>query len=186
LEYFREQTLDQGEVLLGMDGHGAQTTERCMAFMREMGIVCAKTPPNCTDCVSPVDRNVGQAIKLKMAKRYEAEYEANTASWDLPKKQGGLGDPRKRMLVARWASEAWDEFCRENQDCITSSFVETGFLIAKNGSENHKICLWKKRKIPNDPHLRFESIGPDGTRYNFDNEYEIDEAAVLADAIRED
>jgi hypothetical protein len=188
LEAFREQTVEQGEVLLGMDGHGSQTTERCMTFMQEMGIVCAKTPPNCTDCVSPVDRNVGQAIKLKMARRYEADYEANTDSWDLPKKQGGLGDSRKRMLIARWASEAWEEFCNENQGCIRSSFVETGFLIAKDGSENNKICLWRKRKIPNDPLLRYmyDSVAPDGTKYNFDNAYEIDEAAVLADAMRDD
>jgi hypothetical protein len=171
---FREQTLDQGEVLLGMDGHGAQTTQMCMDFMEMTGIQVAKTPANCTDCVSPVDRNVGQAIKLKIAKRYEAAYEANTASWDLPKKEGGLGDSRKRMLVATWASEAWDEFCRENQHCIRSAFVETGFLIAKDGSENMKVCLWKKRRVAGNPNLNFANVAPDGSSYNFDSNYEAD------------
>ncbi len=180
---FREQTLDQGEVLLGMDGHGAQTTAMCMDFMKAVGIQPAKTPANCTDCVSPVDRNVGQAIKLKIAKRYEAAYEANTASWDLPKKQGGLGDSRKRMLIATWASEAWEEFCSENQDCIRSAFVETGFLIAKDGSENGKICLWKKRREKGNPHLHFGNLAPDGTSYNFDRDYEEVDESIANDDI---
>ena len=44
-----------GEVLLGMDNHGAQQTPWCRAFMEHFHIVPAFTPANCTDCVSPVD-----------------------------------------------------------------------------------------------------------------------------------
>ena len=40
------------------------------------------------------------------------------------------------MLVARWVSESWTEFCQENQGCIRSAFVKTGFLLTKDGSEN--------------------------------------------------
>jgi hypothetical protein len=161
LEYFREATLDQGEVLLGMDNHSSQRTPLCEAFMDLMHIVPAYTPANCTDCTSPVDRNVGQAIKLKIAKKYHATYRANKSQWELPKREGGLSDSRKRMLCAQWASEAWTEFCRDNQDCIRRAFVGTGFLLAKDGSENHEITLWKNKKGA------FSSVGPDGEQYRF-------------------
>jgi hypothetical protein len=161
LEYFREATLDQGEVLLGMDNHSSQRTPLCEAFMDLMNIVPAYTPANCTDCTSPVDRNVGQAIKLKIAKRYHETYRANKAQWELPKREGGLSNSRKRMLCAQWASEAWSEFCQDNQDCIRRAFVGTGFLVAKDGSENDKITLWKIKKGA------LTSVGPDGVQYNF-------------------
>jgi hypothetical protein len=63
LETFRQATIDQGEVLLGMDNHGAQSTPLCREFMAQMGIVPAYTPANCTDCVSPVDKNVAETLK---------------------------------------------------------------------------------------------------------------------------
>ena len=53
---------------------------------------------------------------------------------------------KKRMLVAQWASEAWAEFTTENHTCILHSFIKTGFLIAKDGSENGKIELRKDFK----------------------------------------
>jgi hypothetical protein len=161
LEYFRKATLDQGEVLLGMDNHSSQRTPMCESFMDLMQIVPAYTPANCTDCTSPVDRNVGQAIKLKIAKRYHATYRANKSQWELPKREGGLSNSRKRMLCAQWASEAWAEFCLENQECIRRAFVGTGFLLAKDGSENHEVTLWKKKKS------EFASVGPDGQQYTF-------------------
>ena len=114
--------------------------------MKMMDIVAAFTPPNCTDCVSPVDKNVGQTIKQKIAKRYQRDYDEDSDAWHLPKKLGGLGAPKKRQLVAKWASEAWAEFCECNLECITSAFVKSGFLLAKDGSENDKIELRKERK----------------------------------------
>ena len=161
MERFRAQTLGKGEVLLGMDNHGPQKTPLVRAFMSAMGIVPAYTPADCTDCVSPVDHHVGQAIKTKIAQRYRDTFEADRDKWELPKKEGGLSDSRKRMLVATWTSEAWDEFCRENKSCITAAFVNTGFLIAKDGSENHKIELWPKRSG------RSGSVGPTGQTYSF-------------------
>lgn len=166
-ERFREQTLDLGEVLLGMDGHGSQKTPMCMAFMQAMGIIPAFTPADCTDCVSPVDSHVGQTLKLKIAKRYDAAYAANTAEWERPKKKGGLNDWKKRMLVAQWTAEAWQELCGQNQRLIRSAFVRTGFLIAKDGSENGLIELWPVRKARGQDR-RWSSTGPGGEIYNFD------------------
>lgn len=161
MEDFRAQTLQRGEVLLGMDNHGAQRVPAVLKFMELMSIIPAYTPANCTDCTSPVDRHVGQAIKLKIAKRYHECYDKNRLAWELPKKHGGLSDSTKRQLVAGWASEAWAEMCENNQDCITAAFVKTGFLLAKDGSENGKVELWPRQKG------EYSSVGPNGEKYDF-------------------
>jgi hypothetical protein len=145
LHDFREVTLDQGEVLLGMDNHGAQVTPLCKAFYKLMGIQPAFTPPNCTDCTSPVDHHVGQALKLKIGKRFEKCLETNRVVWGLSPEEGGMTTSLKRMLVAKWASEAWTELCTENKDLLRKAFVQTGFLVAKDGSENDQIVLEKGR-----------------------------------------
>jgi hypothetical protein len=141
LEAFRVATLDQGEVLLGMDNHGAQATPVCRAFFKLLGIQPVFTPANSTDCTSPVDHHVGQSLKLKIGKRYQTCLEANREVWEKDVEDGGLSASRKRMLVATWASEAWEEVCRENQWMIRQAFVKTGFLVAKDGSENGLIEL---------------------------------------------
>jgi hypothetical protein len=138
---FREATLDQGEVLLGMDNHGAQMTPACRAFFELMGIQPVFTPANCTDCTSPVDHHVGQALKLKIGARYQKALEADRDAWEKDAADGGLSASRKRMLVATWASEAWAELCKDNQGLLRQAFVTTGFLVAMDGSENGLIVL---------------------------------------------
>ena len=61
-----------------------------------------------------------------------------------PSKTGGLSRSDKRKLIVRWVSAAWEEMKRERQHCIKSAFVDTGILIAKDGSENNLITLWTK------------------------------------------
>ena len=135
--------------------------------MKTMSIVPAITPPNCTDCVSPVDSHVGQTLKRKIAKRYDAAYSENTAEWERPAKQGGLTDMKRRMMVAQWAAEAWQEMCESHHKLIQSAFVRTGFLIAKDGSENGLIELWPKRKVPGQDR-QWSSQGPGGETCSFD------------------
>ena len=44
---------------------------------------------------------------------------------------------------------------------MVSSFVKTGFLLAKDGSENGKVELWARSRGRTP-------VGPDGQLYNFD------------------
>ena len=142
---FREKTADLGlgEVLLGMDNHGSQATPFCRKFMDELGIVPAYTPPGCTDCLSPVDHHVGQTVKRIIGREYETAFDANEDAWLLPKKEGGLGDMKKRLLVAEWVSKAWAEVTSQYHHLIRIAFVKTGFLVAMDGSENGLIELHK-------------------------------------------
>ena len=134
---FRRQTLDKGDVVLVMDQHSSQHTPLAQAVMTFRDIRPVFTPANCTDCVSPVDRNVGQWLKQRVYAMQEAEVsKAENRLWAYPATKGGLSVSDKRKLLVRWVSAAWDEMKRERHHCIKSAFVDTGVLIAKDGSEN--------------------------------------------------
>lgn len=134
---FRTDTKELGEVILGMDRHGSQKTPLVRAFMSWVGIFPLYTPPECTDVVSPCDHHIGRHLQRLLAERYEKEYDANQTAWDIH----GIETPEKRMLFATWASEAWSDLCANNKHLIHSAFVETGFLLARDGSENGLIKL---------------------------------------------
>ena len=53
----------EGEVMIGMDNHGAQRTPLMLALYKELGLVPVFTSANCTDCISPVDHHVGRFIQ---------------------------------------------------------------------------------------------------------------------------
>ena len=143
---FREATMSRGEVLLGMDNHGAQRTVACELFMEYFQIVCAFTPANCTDCCSPVDHHVGKLLKEIINGMYEADYAKNRLRWNTPSKHGGLSISDKRILMMQWASAAWTKMHTDHQECLRMAFVRTGFLVAMDGSEDHEIELWKGGK----------------------------------------
>ena len=132
---FREATIGLGEVLLGNGQPWLPVNPLCREFMRHMGIQPAYTPPksDCTDVVSPVD-HVGQTLKLKIARRHDEA----AAMWG---QDQAPSDSQKRIIVATWASKAWEELLRDNKQCTRSAFVKTGFLVAKDGSENHIIGI---------------------------------------------
>lgn len=140
---FREHTARKGEVALIMDRHGSQSTERIIDLMKAFDVRPIFTPAGCTDCVSPVDRNIGMRIKDRVYKIQDLEMDLDeNRNWALPAKEGGLGDPGKRKLIVRWLSQVWTDFQREEKHMLLSAFTTTGCLIAKDGSENHLIRLW--------------------------------------------
>ena len=142
LQRFRSQTKDLGEVLLGMDNYSAQQTPTCRLVMEYLDIVPVFTPPDCTDCISPVDHHVGRALQTKIAKFYQEAYDKHGDDWF----EAGLEAREKRMLLAEWTSRAWREInteCEneEGSNLIHLAFVETGFLLALDGREDHLIRL---------------------------------------------
>ena len=142
---FRTQTLQKGDVALVMDNHGSQHTPLAHTVMHFLDIKPVFTPANCTDCVSPVDRNIGQWLKQKVYAIQEDELSlAENRDWPLPVKKGGLGKCAKRKLVVKWISSAWEEMKREKKHLLNCAFVDSGVLVAKDGSENHLIRLWPK------------------------------------------
>ena len=140
---FRVATVEKGDVALVMDQHSSQHTPLAQTVMYFLDIKPIFTPANCTDCVSPVDRNVGVWIKNRIFEMQEEEMcLARNRDWSLPANKGGLTVSQKRMLIVRWVATAWEEMKRNRQRVIRSAFVDTGVLVAKDGSENDLIRLW--------------------------------------------
>ena len=142
---FRKQTMELGDVALGMDNHGAQSTPSCREFMAFTDVQPIYTPAECTDCVSPVDRHMAEAIKVMVKDMFDEAYEEDDDEWD-----EGLTLKQKRMLVAGWTSRAWAKFSSEKGPQIREAFVKCGFLLAMDGSEDSLLDLqgWQKEWDP--------------------------------------
>jgi hypothetical protein len=69
----------------------------------------------------------------------QAYYDENQTEWD----EIGISKSQKRMLIATWTSVAWAELCAAElaDSLIRTAFVDTGFLLAKDGSENGLVKL---------------------------------------------
>ena len=131
-----------GEILLGMDNYKAQISEEARVRYTQLGFVELFTPANCTDCVSPVDHHVGRFIQTHMAELYRLEIESNPHIWIVSSGDQEIEDVEcrsakaRRMLLAEWFGKAWRELTTNHQELLAKAFIRTGFLLAKDGSED--------------------------------------------------
>jgi hypothetical protein len=136
-----------GEVLVGMDNHSAQRTPTMLDLYTSLGMVPVFTAANCTDCISPVDHHIGYFIQSHMGRSYRASMEAEQDIWIAGSGSDEIEDPtcgaamQRRMLMAKWLSEAWSDLCNNHSNMIETAFVKTGFKLANDGSEDDRIEL---------------------------------------------
>jgi hypothetical protein len=145
LETFRWITEELGEVLLGADNLAAQSTAGCRAFMKMLDISPAWTPTECTDCVSPVDHNVGAWFQSFMKQKWDKLIDNDVGLDAEVDDLQHLSTSARRMLLAQWLPDAWDKLNDPEENLLESliwpAFVQTGFCVAQDGSENSKIKL---------------------------------------------
>ena len=128
------------ERMLGMDRHGPQQTTRFKQKMDNAQVQGVYTPADCTDMVAPCDHHVGARLKHIVSAFYHAELEEHRDDWCNPPTQGGLKAWQRRVKMATWVACAWS-ILKEDSQFLRSAFVSTGFLIARDGSEDHLIKL---------------------------------------------
>ena len=126
--------------MLGMDQHGPQMIREFQKKMADSRIFPVYTPAECTDAVAPVDHHVGARIKQIMGWLYNIELEQHRDRWSLPAARGGLHAWERRVKMATWLAVAWS-VVRCDSAFLRKAFISTGFLIAKNGSEDHLIKI---------------------------------------------
>ena len=73
-----------------------------------------------------------------MAVLYEHVLERNREAWE----NGELNAAERRIYIVNWVGTAW-EVLKTMPEFIRKSFVSTGWLLAKDGSENHLVKLKK-------------------------------------------
>jgi hypothetical protein len=66
------------------------------------------------------------------------ELERNLKVWE----DGELTACERRIFIVNWVASAWGAL-KANAEFIRSSFVSTGWLLAKDGSENWMVSLKK-------------------------------------------
>ena len=143
------------EVMIGMDNHSAQRTDAMLALYDELQLLPVFTAANCTDCISPVDHHVGRFIQNHMGRAYQAAVERDPQIWRAEAADQEIEDANctsamaRRMLMAQWLSEAWEDLTTNHRDLIGKSFVHTGFLLAQDGSEDHRMSI---QGWPEPPH----------------------------------
>jgi hypothetical protein len=143
------------EVMIGMDNHGAQRTPAMMALYKALQMTPIFTAANCTDCISPVDHHVGRFIQTHMGRSYQTAVEKDPQIWRADSADQDLEDAEsssamhRRMLMAQWLADAWEELITNHKGLIEKAFVHTGFLLAKDGSEDHKMSI---QGWPVEPH----------------------------------
>ena len=82
-----------------------------------------------------------------MGRSYSDSVEAQKDIWIAVSASDEIEDPTcsaamtRRMLMARWMSDAWTELTTNYSGLIESAFVRTGFKLAKDGSEDSLIEL---------------------------------------------
>ena len=94
------------------------------------------TPSLLQDVVAPVDHHVGAHIKSVISKFFHEEMELHQKEWE----DQNLPAGQRRMLMAAWTVIAW-EHTKHQTNLLRQSFVSTGFLLAKDGSEDHLIKM---------------------------------------------
>lgn len=141
---------EHGEVMLAMDRLSGQVDPENQEALNKLNVYQVLTPANCTDVTAPVDHHVGANLKEKIGVMYDHWVEG----WERAKEpELSAGD--RRLLLANWVSVAWDSI-QENEHLLRQAFVETGFLVAKDGSENHLIDMAGKEDytVPVPEYLR--------------------------------
>ena len=137
----------EGEVVAGMDNHSAQRTKEMHDLYKSLGIYPLFTSANCTDCISPVDHHIGRYIQTHMGRSYRRELQDNPTHWIAGSLDEEIEDSecpsamQRRMLMARWLSDAWNDLRAKEPHMLRSAFVQTGFLVAKDGSEDDLIKI---------------------------------------------
>ena len=138
----------EGGVMLGVDNIGAHHDSNIKTKLVAADVFPVFTPTQCKDVISPVDHHVGNWMKEAMAVMYGHELERNLEMWE----NGELTAAERRIYIANWVGTAWTEL-KTMPKFIRKSFVSTGWLLAKDGSENHLVKLKKYLKDYGFPRL---------------------------------
>ena len=92
-------------------------------------------PENQTDKVQPIDAGNGRLMKLKIGNALDMWLDVNE---NIEKWHGKMSAKERRILMTKWAGDAWDEVKRNN-DIFRKAFQCTGCLMTVDGSEDDLI-----------------------------------------------
>ena len=123
-------------MLLVLDVHKAQNTDRVHRLFETQQTTPVYVPPGCTSLVQPLDVSFNAPFKAVIGRLANEHVAANLTDYV----QGTIPATERRILFTRWVGQAWEELSA-NKDMIKRSFKKCGISVAIDGSEDASINI---------------------------------------------
>ena len=123
--------------ILFQDNLDSQKQPEYIKKLLDLGIDDHKVPPNETDQVQPVDRGLGQHVKLYLGRNLDEwlEDDENIAKWE----DGKLTASDRRILLANWYYKAVKQALQG--EAKLKYFRHAGALMTADGTDDELIKL---------------------------------------------
>jgi len=132
-------------IILKQDNLGTQNTTPYRIECIAEDIFLLNTPENCTDCVQLIDHELGRRFKNYIYEEFWDDYSSSPERLKFFTED--IKEREWRILITRWAGEAWDKLKSESE-IIERCAKSVGLYNCRCGCENHLI---KVRHILYDP-----------------------------------
>ena len=123
-----------GKILVA-DVHTAQQTEAVKTALGKYKTELVNVPPGCTSRVQPLDVSVNKPFKEEVKRQHEKHMSDNLQLY-----KSKLSAWQRRVLLTKWAAEAWKEINR-NKETVIRSFKKCGVSLTLDGKENDEINI---------------------------------------------
>ena len=124
------------EILLVLDLHKAQKTDRIKQLLRQHHTTPIFVPADCTSIVQLLDVSFNAPFKKKVESTALQHMQDNLDRY----LKGKITVGERRILLMKWVGEAWEELAK-NKEMIVRSFKKCGISVATDGSEDFEVHL---------------------------------------------
>ena len=119
------------EVLLVLDLHKTQKTDRIKELLKECHTTPIFVPAGCTSIIQPLDVSFNTPFKRQIESAVLKHMQDNLDDY----LNGKIAAGEKRILLTKWVGDAWEELAKK-KEMIERSFKKCGISIAADGSED--------------------------------------------------
>ena len=124
------------EILLVLDLHKAQKTDRIKQLLGECHTTTVFVPAGCTSIVQPLDVSFNAPFKKKVESAALQHVQENLDGY----LNGRFTAGERCILMTKWVGEAWEDLAK-NKEIVVRSFKKCGISVAPDGSEDTEIHL---------------------------------------------
>ena len=166
-------------LMLMVDGLSGQTAPAFVKTARTYNTLVHVGPAGTTDLTQVIDRGIGRLLKERFRRRLDDWLldEKNFDVFTKAPKDGGLTASQKRVLVTRFAADAWDEV-KASSETIVKCAQQCGALIGLGGAG---IEAFRLPRSEDTLAVDFNDVGD-----NFANRSDVEDNTDIVDAAAND
>ena len=122
-----------GEMMLVLDVHRAQKTERILDRLSSLNTSPVYVPGGTTGLIQPLDMAPFKAFVKQLADQHIHD---NLDAYV----QGTISAKERRVLFTKWVGEAWERVCQQ-KEAVIRSFRKCGISLPIDGSMDSEINI---------------------------------------------